>query len=278
MFDYLQLRLDKLHKIILIGAFGLAALVAVSPSALAGDTIDSIIVGAINPNPSASNKRGSAAFRSALSLLNEQKYAAAYAQARQFSNALERRTIQWAAIYFGKGEVDYNSVVRFAADAPEFSSARLYKTRIEQALAKTNANKDVVIATLGGKMPLTVDGQIILAKAYIADGQTERAARIARQIWTRNFLKPEQEAVALKALSPLLSRQDHWKRAVYLLMNNQSQSAQRILKFLSPAQKSLALARIAVSRRQANAARLLDKVDPAYRGHALFQFSRAQLA
>ncbi len=282
MFNYLQLCPNKFFRQILPGV--LVLLIASTGGfsvAQAGENttnIDSIIVGAIDPSIPTGEARGSRAFRSALSLINAQKYAEAYAQARGFANALERRTIQWAAIYFGKGEIDYNSVLRFAADAPKFASARLYKTRIEQALAKANAGKDVVIARLGGKMPITIDGQIILAKAYIADGQRARAARIARQIWTSNFLKPEQEAITLKAFSPLLRREDHWKRAVYLLMNNQARSAQRILSFLSPAQKSLALARIAVSRGQSNAASLLERVDPAYRDHPLFQFSRAQLA
>jgi len=282
MFNFLKLCPNKFFRQILPGV--LVLLIASTGGfsvAQAGENttkIDSIIVGAINPNTNTGEVRGSRAFRSALGLLDAQKYAEAYAQARNFSNQLERRTIQWAAIYFGKGEIDYNSVARFATDAPEFASARLYKTRLEQSLAKTNAGKDVVIARLGGKMPLTIDGQIILAKAYVADGQSARAARIVRQIWTSNYLAPAQEAAVRQAFSALLTREDNWKRAVFLLMNNKTTRAKNILGLLSPAQKSLALARIAVSQKQADAARKLDRVDPGYRDNALFHFARAQLA
>jgi len=245
-----------------IGALALFALAAVSSPALADESVDPIVTGAIAGSVSTSEERGSIAFREALALLGEEKYADAYAKARRFSNSLERRTIQWAAIYFGKGAVDYNSIIRFAADAPEFASARLYKTRLEQSLSETGAPKSEVIRTLGGQMPRTIDGQIMLAKAYIADGQRARAARIARQIWTTNFLTREQEERALSAFSSLLSRADHWRRAVYLLMSDRARGAERLLSFLSPAQRSLALARIAVSRKASTADTLLDRVDP----------------
>lgn len=259
-----------------LAAISVFVLSAINPVAVADNHIDNTVTGSITASAPEEFPRGSSSFRQAMALLADGNYAEAYRLARGFSSSAERRTIQWAAVYFGGGEVDAASVIRFSADAPEYATARLYRTRVEQALVKANAGKDAIISNLGGSMPLTIDGQIALARSYLEDGQRERSLRIARQIWTTNFLSTEQEELMRADFAPLLKREDHWKRAVYLLMNDRARGAERIMNYLSPAQKSLALARIAVARKQANAADLLDRVDPAYRNHPLFYFSRAQ--
>ena len=261
-----------------LAGISILVLSGTTPAAFAGNHIDPTVTGSITASAPVEQPRGSAGFRRATAMLADENYAGAYQLARGFDSAPERRTIQWAAIYFGGGEVDYSSVIRFSSDAPDFATARLYRTRMEQALVKANAGKDLTIANLGGAMPLTIDGQIALARSYLEDGQRERSIRIARQIWTTNFLSTEQEEVMRRSFATLLNREDHWKRAVYLLMNDRARGTERIMNFLSPAQKSLALARIAVARKQANAGRLLDQVDPAYRNHPLFHFSGAQYA
>ena len=53
---------------------------------------------------------------------------------------IERRAIQWAAIYYGDGEVDYSSVLQFSQDAPAFAGSSVFKTRLEQALTKADAH------------------------------------------------------------------------------------------------------------------------------------------
>src|SRR5690606_10806257 len=67
-------------------------------------------------------------------------------------------------------------------------------------------------------------------------------------------------------------------RAVHLLMHDRATGTERLMDRLTPAQRSLALARIAVSRRNANAAELIANVDPSLRDHPLFHFNNGQLA
>lgn len=246
---------------------------------VANDPIASLItnsVGQSSIQPLEAN--GSIAFRKAANLLEDGQYAEAYAMARGLQHPVERRAIQWAAIYFGKGEVDYQSVARFAEDAPHFASASLYKTRLEQALIKGNPGANEVISLLGGEMPNTVEGQIALAASYVKTGQADRGMRIVQYIWTNNKLDPELENVILGMFGGRLTREDHWQRAVMLLMHDRATGTERIMNYLSPAQQSLAVARIAVSRKASNAAALIDRVDPAYRDHPLLWFARGQWA
>jgi soluble lytic murein transglycosylase len=238
-------------------AVALCAGLAVPAVAHAAGT-DPMITGSINPNAVVpAEPQGSPAFRKALAALVSGDQAGAYQLASALPDNLERRTIQWAAIYYGNGIIDYHAVKRFADDAPEFASEALYKIRLEQSLVTANPSPADIIANLGGSVPNSVKGQIMLAAAYEQAGQHDRAVRLAREVWVDNTLDSDSEKLALSSIGRLLTRTDHWARTVHLLMNDRASSAGRMLGMLSPAQKSLATAGIAVINNGSNAGALL---------------------
>jgi soluble lytic murein transglycosylase len=220
----------------------------------------------------------SPAFAAALALLGEGDQAGAYEAARSLEDPVERRAIQWAAIWYGNGEVSASAVQRYVADAPDFAADPTFRTRLEQALVREKPGSKAVIETLGGAMPNTIGAQMALADAYVADGQTDRAGRIVRAIWTENFLDRATETTILARFGNLLDRSAHWDRAMHLMMHDRATGVERLMKFLSPAQKSLAVARNAVSRDAKDAKKLLDDVDPSMTSNPVFLFSRAQRA
>jgi soluble lytic murein transglycosylase len=234
---------------------------------------------ATDPEPAIQFPRGSDAFQKALAVLSSGgPPAEAYELAKALPDVAERRTVQWAAIYYGDGAIDYESVIRYSAEAPAFSDTDVFKTRLEQALVRADAAGPEVIRVLGGDMPRTISAQIALALAYVADGQKERAADIARQVWTNEFLTKSEEDRVYKKLGELLTAEDHWARATHLMMHDRAKGAARLLPFLTEAQKSLVAARSAVSRNAKNAKKLLDDVDPTMHEHPVYLFSRAQRA
>ncbi|MEO6395267.1 MAG: lytic transglycosylase domain-containing protein [Devosia sp.] len=264
----------------------LAALFAVTvqlpilttPAAAAPDAIDNLITGSINPGaPMPVDPKGSAEFRAALDLINSEP-AKAYELASALPNVVERRTVQWAAISFGNGGVPYQSVLAFLKDAPGFAAAEVFKTRLEQALLMAEASSDEIVKHLGGAMPNTLEAQIALALAYVEEGETARAQRIAQAIWVGDYLDKASEDKVYKALGKLLTPADHWARAQHLMMHDRAGGVERLLPLLNPAQISLAVARNAVSRNASNAKELLDKVDPTYQTDPIYFFSRAQRA
>ena len=272
-----------------IGARGLIAGLAImaaglvplaSASAWASEAIDPITTGSIGPSSSlpVTQEQGSAAFRKALAALVGNDQAGAYALAAGIPDDLERRTIQWAAIYYGNGVIDYRSVERFAKDAPEFASDALYRSRLEQSLVTSNPTDAELIQYLGGKMPNSIKGQTMLAAAYERSGQHAKAVQLARSIWVDNILDPETEKQVISSIGGLLTRGDHWARTVHLLMNDRGISAGRMLARLSPAEKSLAMAGIAVVDNAANARTLLNNVDPSLKKSPLYYFMAAQNA
>lgn len=273
---------------LLMGACATALIVATSisfPTAPAAEGIDQIITASAKapiPTPTAPQDMpaalGSDAFGSALAMVEDGKFTDAYDAARSLPNDVERRTVQWAAIYYGNGAVPYATVQKFMADAPDFVSASIFKTRSEQALIKASAPDSDLISALGGSTPSTLDGQIALAAAYADAGKTDRAAAIARDIWVHDYLDPKTEQKILDSLGKLLTAKDHWARAEHLMMNDRTNAVERLFKFMTPGQKSLAVARNAVSRNDKNAKDLLDKVAPAYKTNPIYYFSRAERA
>lgn len=255
------------------------ALLAPMP-AMTNETVDTTTTGALPgdavvPGP---DFKGSAAFQAALDLLVDGEAVAAYDAAKGLTNSAERRAVQWAAIYFHGKEIDYQSIQRFSADAPDFAPASTYRLRVEQSLAEQDAGAATVLSALGETTPSTMDAQIRLAVALQGDGETERAATMAKSLWTENFLTEEQEAAVLDKLGTLLDRADHWARAQYLMMHDRARGSERLLPYLTAAQTSLVVARAAVSRNDADAKALLDKVDPSLHDNAVYIYSRAQRA
>jgi soluble lytic murein transglycosylase len=247
----------------------------------ANDEIDTMTTGSVQPAAGAAvvDAKGSAAFRSALSTLVDGDAVAAYALARALPSDIERRTVQWASIYFNDGKIDYQSIERFAADAPGFAPLEIYRARIEQSLGEVEPAAATIVAALGGSpTPSTIDGQIMLAVAYLDAGETEKASSLAKSLWIDNFLTEAQEKAVLAKLGALLDREAHWQRAMHLMMHDRAQGSERLAPFLSAEQVSLVKARAAVSRNAANAKALLDAVEPSMQTNPVFIFSRAQRA
>ncbi|MEP7240593.1 MAG: lytic transglycosylase domain-containing protein [Devosia sp.] len=241
-------------------------------------TIDDIVTGSIDrdagPVPATA---GSAGFKAALALIDGKDFTGAFEAATALPSSLEQRVVKWAAITYGNGAIPYDDVQRFETEAPDFVSG-VFRTRIEQALLKAEAPADVLIKTLGGAMPNTLDAQIALAQAYVAAVERARATSITQAIWINDTLDAGSEKSLLGALGGLLTAKDHWARAEHLMMNDRAAAVERLLPYLTDAQKSLALARNAVSRNDANTKALLDKVDPSLVGNPIYAFSRAERA
>ena len=255
-----------------------AAVAPVRAPAIVADIVDPVTTGTISPRAEQPTSNASPEFRAALQLLTDGDRASAFDVAKTLADPAERHAIQWAAIYFGDGDIGSASVKAFAEAAPDFDDATVFKTRIEQSLLRANVGSKTLIAELGGSMPNTLSAQIALAEAYVADGQKARAARIARAIWAENFLDRASESRVLAKLGGLLDNEAHWARAMHLMMHDRATGVERLLKYLTPAQKSLAVARNAVSRNAKTAKKLLDDVDPSMHDNPVYLFSRAQRA
>jgi soluble lytic murein transglycosylase len=252
--------------------------VATLPLARAAEAIDPMTTGSINPSSAATATQGSAGFRKALAALVGNDQLGAWKLAAALPDELERRTIQWGAIYYGSGAIDYRAVEQFAEDAPDFASDALYQSRLEQSLITAAPGDADVIQYLGATGANSIKGQILLASAYEHAKQHDKALTLARSIWVNNVLDADTEKQVLDAIGGLLTRDDHWARVVHLLMTDHASATARMLPKLSAVQKTLAAAGIAVVNNATTAPALLAKVDASLKKTPLFYFMAAQNA
>jgi soluble lytic murein transglycosylase len=220
----------------------------------------------------------SAAFKAALKLVTDKDYEAAYEAAEKLPDAAERLTVEWAVLTYGGAAIGYERIAAFGKEAPELSDTPGFRMRLEQAFLRTKPDAKALVETFGKGMPRTFEGKIALALAHVELGQREQAENIAKTVWTEDFLDKATEDRFYKKLGELLTPEMHWDRAVHLMMHDRATAVERLLRFMTPAQKSLATARIAVSRNANDAKALLDRVDPTLKKHPVYLFSRAQRA
>jgi soluble lytic murein transglycosylase len=125
------------------------------------------------------------------------------------------------------------------------------RTRAEQAILDSGLSPFERIAFLrqdGG--PTTGDGRIALAIALRDAGQRSEANEIARATWREDALTSASEDRTLQEFSSVLTQDDHAARVSGLLWRDQRTAAQRLYSRISPADRALAQARIAVQTRQ----------------------------
>ncbi len=82
-----------------------------------------------------------------------------------------------------------------------------------------------MIAAFGNTRPLTTEGMILLARAYVNTGNANKARGLLSPWWSTQRLSTEDEQKVLKEFSGVLTREDHQRRILRSLYNNRLKSA-----------------------------------------------------
>ncbi|HEY0112928.1 MAG TPA: lytic transglycosylase domain-containing protein [Allosphingosinicella sp.] len=131
------------------------------------------------------------------------------------------------------------------------------ETEMRRTAEKANADgasASEVIAFFRIFPPLTPAGHARLASAWLASGQPGEAQDAARKAWVGGVLPRPDEDRILAQFGGRFTTADHDARMETLLGNRDTQSASRILPFVSVAQRPLYEARLALQTRAADAA------------------------
>ena len=181
-------------------------------------------------------------------------------------------------IYSGGDDLPYTALETFKADAPMFVTDAIYRDRLEEALVKADAPAADLIRLLGGEMPVSAKAQIELAAAYLAEARKSARQASPRPIWTEEILDASTERRVLDKLGSLLTADDHWARAVHLMMHDRASATERLFGFLTEGQKLLARARNATSREAKNGKALLDALPEEWQSDPIYIYTRVQRA
>jgi soluble lytic murein transglycosylase len=190
------------------------------------------------------------------------------------ADALDRHILTWAIGLSNAPGVPSSEIAHAAAELPGWPGMATFRNNSERALYKENPAPATVISAFGGTPPQTAEGTIILARAFVATGNTARARQVLGPFWRKKKLDDAQEAMILKEFAAVIPREDHMMRMLTMLYEGKAKSAGRVAKLANA--ESLYDAFAAVLQKSPDAAKKLAAISSAWQSNPAYIFAKAQ--
>ncbi|WP_027486021.1 lytic transglycosylase domain-containing protein [Allorhizobium undicola] len=215
------------------------------------------ITGAI-PRTSARPAQSSA-LKAGLDALSDKDGLKALAIRDAMANGLDRHMLTWSIAMSGLPGIPSSEIARAQRELVGWPGLTAFRANSERALLRENPDAATVIAAFGGSRPETTEGSIILARAFMARGESGKALQLLRPLWRKDALEVPVEDRILNEFGTLLSPADHKARMDMLMYRGRVAQAKRFAP-LGQAQ-SLYAAWAAVLSKSPKAAQLVKTVD-----------------
>ncbi len=231
--------------------------------------------------PSVANKDNGIAARrgtleQALDALSKKKPKTALAIHKGMRRSLDKVILTYILTIGGYAGLPASEIKAFYDRKTQWPSRSLVAKRVEEAVAREANSPKAMVRAFGNQVPKSTSASISLAISHARLGRTKSAAKIIRPIWRGQKLSASLEKKIMSSLRGVLSNQDHFHRASYLLYRERAKAAARMKKYLSKGQSKLVDARIAVIRRSKKAGSSLKAVPSSLRKDPGYIFSYIQ--
>ncbi len=218
--------------------------------------------------------RGS--LKDALNALEKNDQKKALAIQKGMKPSLDRTLLTYILIIGGYHNFPASEMKAFFDHNPQWPSRSLTKRRIEEAVTRETETGAEMVRAFGNTIPDSTSAAIALAISQAKVGNRAQAAKIIRPIWRESALDAKTESRILSNMRSVLTNEDHFHRASYLLYRERANGALRLKRYLSSAQTKLVNARVAVIRRKHNAGSLLRSVPSSLKKDPSYIFSEIQ--
>lgn len=188
------------------------------------------------------------------------------------ATSLDRHILSWAIALTGD-KVPSAEIAEAARTLTGWPGVTALRRNVEKAMFREGTDGAAVITSFAGSAPLTAEGVILLARAYVERGQTDKARTTLSPFWRSERLAPKDETAIISEFGSLISAADHRVRMEKMLYIERISSADRIAALAGA--PDLARAWAAVIRGDADAAKRLDAVPQAQRS-AGWSFARVK--
>ena len=139
--------------------------------------------------------------------------AAGDAAAANVDDPVARLALEWAALRLQPRLAGLDRLTRFVNQHPDWPSDEALMKRAEEILWADKKPGDVIAAFFARRPPATPLGKLALARARMAEGSTDAAALLAREVWREADLSPALETQVLKEFGDYLTWADHKHRS-----------------------------------------------------------------
>lgn len=171
----------------------------------------------------------------------------------QISDPVARKLVDWYRLRRGLAKP---AEIRAFLDAnPSWADRISLTQRMEETLFTQGGTSTDIKGYFAGRNPSTGVGYAALASAFLAEGNTDEARRLAAKAWRDKLIPANLEPGFLQRFGHLLSAADHKWRLDKLLMEDirwkperqtRATVARRVIPLLPPAEQIKAEARLAV--------------------------------
>lgn len=261
---------------LLSGRAGTFALIAASLASLPlGTAVASATTVVAVPDAGAIAARGRVyLLTTGLAALNRGNTSGARAiRDRMPADSLDRRILGWAIAMDGGRDIPSADIARAAVSLKGWPGGMTMRRNSERALYREDPDAQAVVAAFGSSRPQTLDGVILLTRAYTVLGKIPDAQAVLSPYWRLQKLEAPEEQRILREFSAILTPADHRQRMERMLYAERVNSADRVAKLAGA--EPLAKAWTAVIRSERKAAELLEAV-PAEMRSAGFYFAQSR--
>src|SRR5262245_23599323 len=156
------------------------------------------------------------------------------------SDPVARKLVEWMILRSDHSGADSKRFLAFIAANPSWPSLTMFRKRAEAMLWNENPKPAQVLSFFKDSPPQSGTGHLVLARALLAEGDTEGAKPLIREAWRYHKLSAEVEKQALERYSEFLSRADHKARMEKRVVASDNEAEMRAARRLGAADVGIA--------------------------------------
>jgi soluble lytic murein transglycosylase len=205
-----------------------------------------------------------AAVKTAIDLMRKAKTGEATVVEKTIGDPAAQKLVEWFILRHPDGAASFSRYAGFIADNPGWPSMGQLRRRAEARLWQERSDA-ATIHRFTGDQPASAKGRFALARALLAEGDSQGAERWVREAWRSQELAERIEGEAFDAFRAMLTREDHRARMDKRIGAKDLSGAMRAARRLGDDDVSIVKACAAVKANETKARDLLDAVETAAR-------------
>jgi soluble lytic murein transglycosylase len=176
------------------------------------------------------------------------------------SDPVARKLVEWLILRSDHSGATSSRFLAFIAASPTWPSLGMFRHRAEAMLWVENIKPAQALQFFDAMPPQSGVGRLVLARALLAQGDSERAGELVREAWRNDSLSTDVEKQVLERYSEFLTRADHKARMEKRLFALDNDAGMRAARRLGGADLAIAQARVALNGKGGNVRKLLEAV------------------
>ena len=216
-----------------------------------------------------------AVVKDAFDLIRKGKTTDATTTVKAIDDPAARKLVEWFLLRHSESAANFSRYAAFVIDNPGWPSINLMRKRAESLLWQER-NEQIAVRNFIGDRPVSAKGRLVLAKALLAEGDGDGAARQVRAVWRSEELSDRTEADINETFRDLLRPDDHRARMDKRIGAKDFAGAMRAARRLGDDDVAIVKACVAAKEDAKKASELFNDVPAGARGDLGYTLCRIQ--